>query len=416
MEYRLRCADGQYRWVYDTGEPRFSPGGKFLGYIGSCVDITDRKRAEEQLAQTQQRMRTVIASAPMILFALDAAGVFRLSEGRGLDSLGLTPSEVVGRSVYDVYRDAPQVLSAVRRALAGEAMTEVVEVDNLVFETHYIPVFDNGRVAGVNGVAIDITERKRAEEELRQAQAAQFEISLESRVRERTRIARELHDTLPQSFQGLLLRFQSVLKMLPERPLEARHRLQTALDHAAQAITDARDAIQGLRSLVAETDDLAQAITAVGEQLMAHSTDPDPPAIVVEVEGSPRTLDPVVRDEAYRIAVEALRNAFSHARARRIAVEIRYGEAQFRLLVRDDGKGIDQQTIWRQPAGHFGLHGMRERAEIVGGRLEVRSRIDSGTEIELSIPGAVAYGETARRSWLSRVLSGNTREQGSKQR
>ena len=87
---------------------------------------------------------------------------------------------------------------------------------------------------------------------------------------------------------------------------------------------------------------------------------------------------------------------------------------QFRLRVRDDGKGIDEETVRRaEPAGHFGLHGMRERAEIVGGRLEVRSRLDSGTEVELSIPGAIAYGGLARRSWLSRVLSGNNRDNGS---
>ena len=117
----------------------------------------------------------------------------------------------------------------------------------------------------------------------------------------------------------------------------------------------------------------------------------DPPAIDVEVEGGPRQLNPVVRDEAYRIAGEALRNAFRHAHAQRITVEIRYDKRQFCLRVRDDGKGIDEETIRRQPAGHFGLHGMRERAEIVGGRLDVWSKVDSGTQVELSIPGSIAY-------------------------
>ena len=134
----------------------------------------------------------------------------------------------------------------------------------------------------------------------------------------------------------------------------------------------------------------------------------------MEVEGAPRNLNPIVRDEAYRIAGEALRNAFRHAQARRITVEIRYDKRQFRLRVRDDGKGIDEEAVRRAAAaGHFGLHGMRERAENVGGRLEVRSRLDSGTEVELSIPGAIAYGGSARRSWLSRVLSGNSRDNGS---
>jgi signal transduction histidine kinase len=236
---------------------------------------------------------------------------------------------------------------------------------------------------------------------------------LEARVSERTRIARELHDTLLQSFQGLLLRFQSASKLLPARPVEAKQRLDSALEQAAEAIAEGRDAVQGLRSSASETNDLVNGITAMGEDLTSDASALDSAAIDVEVEGDPRNLNPIVRDEAYRIAGEALRNAFRHAQARRITVEIRYDERQFRLRVRDDGKGIDEGTI-RQAAdaGHFGLHGMRERAENVGGQLDVRSRPDSGTEVELSIPGAIAYDGSAGRSWLSKVLSGNSRDHG----
>src|SRR4030095_11984038 len=141
----------------------------------------------------------------------------------------------------------------------------------------------------------------------------QFNRILEARVSERTRIARDLHDTLLQSFQGLLLRFQSVLKILPERPQEARQRLESALDQATAAITEGRDAVQGLRSSAFETNDLANGIIAIGKELTSDTSAADPPAIDVEVEGAPRQLNPVVRDEAYRIAGEALRNAFRHA-------------------------------------------------------------------------------------------------------
>jgi len=243
--------------------------------------------------------------------------------------------------------------------------------------------------------------------------AHQFSMTLEARVSERTRIARELHDTLLQSFQGLLLRFQSVLKMLPERPLEARQRLESALDQGAEAITEGRDAVQGLRSSASETNDLANGIIAIVAELTSDGSALDAPAIDMEVEGAPRNLNAIVRDEAYRIAGEALRNAFRHARARRITVELQYDKRQFRLRVRDDGKGLDEEAIRRQPAGHFGLPSMRERAEDVGGRLEVRSRVDSGTEVELSIPGNIAYGGFARRGWLSKVLSGKSRDKGS---
>ena len=239
--------------------------------------------------------------------------------------------------------------------------------------------------------------------------AHQFNMNLEARVSERTRIARELHDTLLQSFQGLLLRFQSASNLLPARPVEAKQRLDSAVDQAVQAITEGRDAVQGLRSSAFETNDLANAITTIAAELTTDASGIDSPAIDVEVQGTPRNLNPVVRDEAYRIAGEALRNAFQHAQARRITVQIRYEKRHFHLTVRDDGTGIDDEAIRQQPAGHFGLHGMRERAELAGGRLDVWSKRDTGTEVELSIPGAVAYSTPVERSWFSKVFSGKSR-------
>jgi len=156
--------------------------------------------------------------------------------------------------------------------------------------------------------------------------------------------------------------------------------------------------VQGLRSSAFETNDLANAIAATAEELTKGAAAGESPVIDLEVEGAPRSLNPVVRDEAYRIAGEALRNAFRHAQARRIAVEIRYDKRHFRLRVRDDGKGIDGEAMQRQPSGHFGLPGMRERAEIVGGRLEVWSKLNSGTQVELSIPGTIAYDGASQQS------------------
>jgi signal transduction histidine kinase/streptogramin lyase len=220
--------------------------------------------------------------------------------------------------------------------------------------------------------------------------ARQFKIQLEARVGERMRIARDLHDTLLQSFQGLLLRFQVVDESLP--PGKAKEELGRALDLAALAITEGRDTIQGLRSSTTETNDLARAIGALGEELAADETNLNRAECSVEVEGTPRDLHPILRDEVYRIAGEALRNAFRHAQARRVEVAFGYGERQFRLRVRDDGKGIDPQMLDGQArAGHFGLPGMRERAELIGGTLEVWSQRQSGTEVGLNIPAPIAY-------------------------
>ena len=248
--------------------------------------------------------------------------------------------------------------------------------------------------------------------QLRLRQIAQaFNARLEERVAERSRIARDLHDTLLQSFQGLLLRFHTVHELLPTRPTDAKEILGSAIDQTAQAITEGRDVVQGLRASAVETNDLAVAITRLGEELSAEAGSHTSVGLGVEVEGTARTLRPIVRDEIYRIAGEALRNAIRHAEAKRIEVELRYDERQLRVRVRDDGKGIDPAFLTAEGrAGHFGLHGMRERAKLMGGRLTVWTAPDSGTEIELSIPAANAYAASAapRRSWFAEKFSGKS--------
>ena len=228
---------------------------------------------------------------------------------------------------------------------------------------------------------------------------------MEARVGERTRIARELHDTLLQSFHGLLLRFQTVSQLLPDRPVEAKEKLDTAIDQAAGAITEGRDAVQGLRASTIQGNDLALAISTLGEELAADPNN-HRAAFRVAVEGEARDLHPILRDEIYKIAAEALRNAFRHAQARQVEVEIRYDDEQFRLRVRDDGKGIDPAILSRQDsAGHYGLHGMRERATLIGGKLTVWSEVDAGTEVELRVPASTAYASARRVSWLSRKFA-----------
>ncbi len=233
----------------------------------------------------------------------------------------------------------------------------------------------------------------------------EFSLSLEARVRERTTVARELHDTLLQSFHGLMLRFAMVSQLLPDRPGEAKEQLDRIIDRAAEAIAEGRDAVQGLRASTIETNDLAPALNSLGEELATDPANPAIPGFRVTVEGEPRALHPILRDEIYRIAAEALRNAFHHAAARQVEVEIRYDAQQFRLRVRDDGKGIDKAVlVGHEPEGHFGLPGMRERGKLIGGKLVIWSEVGAGTEVELSVPAAAAYTDAIKRSWISKLL------------
>jgi len=236
--------------------------------------------------------------------------------------------------------------------------------------------------------------------------AYQFNMRLEERVSERTRIARELHDTLLQSFQALLPRFQAAIYRLPENAVDARKTMEEALDLSAEAITEGRDAVEGLRMSTVESNDLALAIRTVGEELASANTTQPSPNFQVVVEGRSRHLPPILRDEVYRLAAEALRNAFRHAAAQTVEVEIHYDEKYFRLRVRDDGKGIGPEVLRGDGReGHYGLHGMKERAALVGGKLMIWSEVDSGTEIELIIPASRAYGKPTWRFWYFRKRS-----------
>jgi signal transduction histidine kinase/ligand-binding sensor domain-containing protein len=221
--------------------------------------------------------------------------------------------------------------------------------------------------------------------------SSQFNMRIEERVGERTRIARELHDTLLQSFQGLMLRLQVVNELLPEG--KAKVHLEQTLKRADQAISEGRSAVYDLRSSTMTENDLAQAVRALGDELAAQ----DEAAFRLTVEGQPRDMHPLVRDELYRITREALRNAFSHARARQIEVEITYAEQLFRLRIRDDGLGIAQEFLGQGRPGHYGMTGMRERAKQIGAKLSIWSRAGAGTEIELSIPAPNAYDKLPKR-------------------
>jgi signal transduction histidine kinase len=233
--------------------------------------------------------------------------------------------------------------------------------------------------------------------------AIQFNVRLEERVSERTRIARELHDSLLQGFQGLMFRLQAVRNLLPGRPSEAIEALEVALERGDKAIVEGRDTVSDLRQSIVGESDIAQALTALSEELATQGGNGAVPRVRVLVEGKQRGLNPMLRDEIYRIAREALRNAFRHANAQKIEAEITYGHSEFLLHVRDDGNGIDPNVASQGArAGHWGVPGMRERAKTFGGKLEVWSEVGAGTEVELTVPAAIAYGKSGarRRFWF----------------
>lgn len=214
----------------------------------------------------------------------------------------------------------------------------------------------------------------------------QMTLRFEERLAERTRIAQDLHDTLLQGLVSASLQLHVVNDRLtddsPAKPMVGR-----VMQLMSQVIEEGRDAVRGLRSTTGDANDLETAFAQVGQEFGGEQAKD----CRVIVEGTPRPLHPMIRDEAYRIGREALANAFRHSQANKIEIELEYSARQLRILVRDDGVGIDPDVLSSGRDGHWGLPGMHERAESVGARLKLWSRANAGTEVELLIPGNVAF-------------------------
>jgi signal transduction histidine kinase len=226
--------------------------------------------------------------------------------------------------------------------------------------------------------------------------AVQARGRLEARLAERERIARELHDTLLQGIQGLIWRFQAATDRIPP-DVPAREMMEKSLDRADKLLAESRDRVKDLRPTAAEVADLAQALAAEGDQFAQLHPIP----FRVSVQGIRRDLHPIVREEGFLIAREALGNAFRHAQARDIEAEVTYGDRALQVRVRDDGLGISSSVLQAggRP-GHFGLLGMRERAKKLGGHLDVWSKPGAGTEIDLRVPAKVAYRRAKPKATL----------------
>jgi len=230
---------------------------------------------------------------------------------------------------------------------------------------------------------------------LRQA-AAQLSARLEERLAERERIARDLHDTLLQGFQGLILRFHDAMMEIPERE-PARQLMETALDRADEVMAEGRDRVVCLHPSFEKFGDLAQSLARAGAEIANDSE----VKISVTTEGQVQTLNPEALDEIYCIGREAMVNAFRHAQGQSIEVEVDYASWELRLRVRDDGRGIDPNILEAGRPGHIGLASMRERAERIAGQLDIISGPGAGTEIELRVPAANAYrGILVESLWL----------------
>jgi len=227
----------------------------------------------------------------------------------------------------------------------------------------------------------------------------------EERLAERTRIAQELHDTLLQGFLSASMQVHVAADGLPTdsrvKPILVR-----ALQLMGQVIEQGRHAVRGLRASESASLDLEHAFSLIRQDMVELEQAAARVEFRVIVDGQQRPLRPLLRDEAYRIGREALTNAFRHARANKIEIELKYTSARLRMLVRDDGCGIDPKIMRSGRDGHWGLSGMRERADQIGAQFHVWSNVAAGTEVELSIPGHIAFEDHRNQmaTWVGKTF------------
>jgi PAS domain S-box-containing protein len=377
-DYRIVHPNGTVRDIHVIGHPVLTTSGHLTEFVGTVIDITERKRAEQELQQ-------LVDFVPQLIVVLDSDGkrihtnrVFR--EYTGLTLEELRSGEAVASLIH------PDDLERMRAARdRGIATGEPFELDTRLrgkdgiyrwFLAQYNPLVEEGRARRWYLSATEIESRKQEEERIKQENV---------RLEERTRIAQELHDTLLQTLQSVSLHLgAAVLSVAQDSPL--KNEFDWILEIMGQGIVESRDAIQGLRSSGSQTSDLVGALSRIQDELKVQ---PDID-FRVTVTGRQRQLAREIQNEIYRIGREALANAFCHSGAERIELELEYSDKELLVRIRDNGCGIDPRMLEKGRDGHWGLAGMRERATRIGGLFKILSSPASGTEVQLSIPTSLA--------------------------
>jgi len=434
FEEPLRDSEGRQRWVQTSKVPLRDERGAIRGVLGILMDVTARRESQEQLqvavaagevangmlkaqmvereameralATSELRLRTVVRGAQMVIWALDARGTFTFSDGGGLATLGLKPGQMVGRSVFDVYAGAPEILADAHRALAGESFTGGSQVADIHYETRYTPVYDeSGGLVGTIGIATDVTERERyhelleAELERTRAQLLQVERlatlgTLAAGVGHELRNISTVLNSLRGSFTECAER--GVVPD-PEELEELRWACEHVATHGRHLMDLGRPGKTqverlDLRELVSGT--LAMLRTAgVIRHVKVSSSAPESP---LWVEVSRTRVEQVLLNLVGNAAdaVEPVRDRPAEVRVRLFQDE---REAFACCCVEDTGVGIPEDTLasifepWftTKPAGRgtgLGLPVVRTILQELGGDLSVESQVGKGSAFTFRLP------------------------------
>ncbi|MFQ4138018.1 PAS domain S-box protein [Nodosilinea sp. PGN35] len=369
-EYRLRTRNGQWKWILSVGKiVAWNESGEPIRALGVYIDIGDRKQAEAALQASETELRTLIAAIPDPLYVLTAEGQVLEAVEREPNQSCIPIEEQIGKTLHQLLakEQADEFLSCMQQVLRTRQVL-TMEYSHwkagreLWFSVRIAPI----RHDQVIWLVRDITALKQAEEA--------------SILEERNRMAREIHDTLAQSFTGILAQVGAANQVLTDDVEAAQAHLDLIKDLARTGLVEARRSVVALRPQLLEEGSLQNALHGLVAQIRAAAMDT---TLYYEIEGTVYSLPAEVENNLLRMGQEALTNAIRHANADEIRLQLAYDRDQVSLRVRDNGQGFG---VGSMPSSEgFGLLGMSERAERIGAQLTIRSQPGQGTEIIVTV-------------------------------
>jgi len=370
-EYRIRTRSGAWRWIRNRGYViRGGPGGRPRRLLGICVDVDERRRVEAALEHSRRSLEALAAAAPIWMVLTDADGRIEFLN-RPLAARGIEPAAARGQPVTLLASDPEEAarIDAVRREIVRSGrpqMHTMLLKDGRAIAAWANPLIEGGAVVGIAAVILDVSERRNRERDLLDAVTA-----------EQRRFGHDLHDGLGQELTGIALLLKTLcLRAASEAPaLEAA--LEEVLEYANGAIATSRTVARGVSPVGGEHGGLAEAL----QELVGRVRRQGGLEISYQPRGGGPELEPLLGDNLYRIAQEAVTNALRHSGARRLVLRLEHSATGVRLAVEDDGCGLPPGA---DALGGLGLRIMRARAELVGARLVVSALAPQGTRVECS--------------------------------
>ena len=378
MQYRLRRNDGAYRWIDDVGIPRYAHDGSFLGYIGSCTDVTHLKDTEAALRESELRLRFALEAAAMGTFEVDIAATQAIIDTQEARLLGLPESarvvsvdELRKRVPFDDLRssDAKQKrMTENNEAYQHEFRLGMPDGSERWLSGH--AAVRSNRIFGVN---FDITERKRLE---REAQVLSDRL-INLKEKERQRIAQELHDSTSQHLVAANLNLMGLRQKFALTSDEARSwdDVETSM---AEVFKEIRTLSYLLHPLGLDVDGFC---STIGRYVDGYA---DRSGLIIGVRSNPKidTLSIRMQRTLFRVVQEGLANVHRHACASHVSVQLRWIGDRVHVIIADDGRGVQNMQHGSPMRMGVGLHGIKARARQFGGDLKIRSGL-RGTRIHV---------------------------------